>query len=485
MLRHLCCLIFLTRLSLAAAPLDPLFKTVDLAVSESVKAALSDGSTAQIRLIKVVEHRGKVWGEVFRSDVTLEVNGERQTIQAGLYRLPVKIGGVQVDCPITGGLKDNSHINHWQLDRDARLRIWPGDSKWIRPDTFRYPVKQKWFASQTSFSNEPVAPRPRRQLYYHAGLDIGGAEALTEIISATDALVVSLGTNVLAKHARNTPVAKRYDVMYLLDSRGWYYRYSHLHSFDPSIRLGDRVKIGQRLGLIGKEGGSGGWTHLHFEISSRQPSGRWGTQEGYAFLWQAYLQEYRPDIIAIARPSYVAFTDQEVTFDGSKSWSSAGAIRSFEWTHADGTHATGPRTTKQFETPGTYFATLKVTDSEGRADYDFVRAKIYSRKNIEQQPPRLHLAYHPTLNLRPGTEITFKARAFYHTHGEEIWDFGDGSPTVRTRSDGNVKQLARDGYVILKHRYRKPGHYLVHVRRSNELGHIGEDRLHIQIGNQP
>ena len=482
MFRSLFCLVFLTRIALSAAPLDPLFKTVDLAIGESVEVAVSDETTVRVRLIKVEEHHGKVWGEVFRSDVTLEINGERKTIQSGLYELPVTIGGVQVDCPITGGLKDNSHINHWQLDREARLRIWPGGSKWIRPGTFRYPVRQKWFASQTSFSNEPVAPRPRRQLYYHAGLDIGGAEALTEVIAATDALVVSLGTNVLAGHAKDTPVDERYDVMYLLDSRGWYYRYSHLHSFDPLVRLGDRVKIGQRLGLIGKEGGSGGWTHLHFEIKSRQPSGRWGTQEGYAFLWQAYLQEHRPDLIAVARPSYVAFTDQEVMFDGSKSWSSA-SIQFFEWTHADGTRSSGPRTTKRFPNPGTYFATLKITDHEGRVDYDFVRAKIYSRKNIEEQPPRLHLAYHPTFNLKTGTEITFKARAFYHTQGEEIWDFGDGSPKVRTRSDGNIRQLAKDGYVVLTHRYRKPGHYLVHVERANEHGHVGEDRLHIHIGD--
>ena len=44
------------------------------------------------------------------------------------------------------------------------------------------------------------------------------------------------------------------------------------------------------LGRSGKEGGSGGWSHLHFEIVSRQPSGEWGTQEGFAFLWEAYLE---------------------------------------------------------------------------------------------------------------------------------------------------------------------------------------------------
>jgi murein DD-endopeptidase MepM/ murein hydrolase activator NlpD len=464
-----------------AAPKPALHRTIDLALGESVRVAIANGDIAAVKLIDLKESFGKVWGEVYRAEVTLEINGERQTILSGMYNLPHTIGGVQVDCPITKSLKNNSHINHWQLERDARLRLWPKDSSWINPEDFQYPVKQKWFASQTSFSNEPVAPRPRRQLYYHSGLDIGGAEGLAEVVAATDALVVSRGTDVIPEHARNTPVQKRYDVLYLLDERGWYYRYSHFHSIDDSIRLGERVEQGRRLGLIGKEGGSGGWTHLHFEIKKMQPSGKWGTEDGYAYLWQAYRQEHSPKLIAVARPSYVAFTDQIVRFDAAKSWSAAGPIGSFEWTHSNGTKTHGAQTEVSFPQPGSYFATLKVTDAAGHVDYDFVRAKIYSRKNIEQQPPRLHLTYSPTFNLKVGTAITFKARAFYFTHGEELWDFGDGSPTIRTKSDGNVNQHARDGYAVLKHRYRKPGHFLIHVKRRNEHGHLAEDYLHVHI----
>ena len=99
--------------------------------------------------------------------------------------------------------------------------------------------------------------------------------------AATDGLVVSSGKEVLPGFD-DTPVNIRYDVVYLLDDRGWYYRYSHLASIDPAIRPGVKVKMGQAIGVLGKEGGSGGWAHLHFEAVSRQPSGEWGTQEGYA-----------------------------------------------------------------------------------------------------------------------------------------------------------------------------------------------------------
>lgn len=126
----------------------------------------------------------------------------------------------------------------------------------------------------------------KRSIYYHSGLDIGGSEGLVEVIAATDGLVVSVGDVVFDGHKQDTPVSPRYDVVYLLDGRGWYYRYSHLKEIDKTIVPGRIVTRGDRIGLLGQEGGSGGWSHLHFEIKSRQPSGKWGRQEGYAFLWE-------------------------------------------------------------------------------------------------------------------------------------------------------------------------------------------------------
>ncbi|MCH1409110.1 MAG: hypothetical protein L7V87_08775, partial [Verrucomicrobiales bacterium] len=37
------------------------------------------------------------------------------------------------------------------------------------------------------------------------------------------------------------------------------------------------------------------WMHLHFEIKNRKPSGRWGTEDSYAFLWQGYRNLHDPD----------------------------------------------------------------------------------------------------------------------------------------------------------------------------------------------
>lgn len=65
--------------------------------------------------------------------------------------------------------------------------------------------------------------------------------------------------------------------------------------------------------------------------------------------------------------------------------------------------------------------------------------------------------------------------------GQETWDFGDGSPTVEVKSDGNAHPHAKDGYAVTTHAYKQPGHYLVSVRRTNRRGETGTDRLHVRV----
>ena len=178
------------------------------------------------------------------------------------YNLPITVANVQIDCPITSGYNKNSSSDAWGLEKDARLRLWPADSPFIAPGTFVYPVKQRWFATDTQMSNEPCyvdwgEDPASKSIYYHYGLDFGGSEELVEVVSATDGLIVSAGEESLPGY-ENVPVNPRYDVIYILDEQEWYYRYSHLFSFDPAVKAGVKVRMGQKLGMLGKEGGSGG-----------------------------------------------------------------------------------------------------------------------------------------------------------------------------------------------------------------------------------
>ncbi|MDA1276892.1 MAG: PKD domain-containing protein [Verrucomicrobia bacterium] len=468
-------LLFATLFTAAAPPQptrQPIVRVVDLDIGESAQVELADGSKARVKLLSVQETRDSIRDAVRSARVTVEVNGRMTTIAAGNYHLPVTFAGVQIDCSITKGYYSNSNQDPWGLDKAARLRLWPEASPWIAPGTFVYPVRQLWFASGTQFANEPTfvdgGEMPaNKKIYYHNDLDFGGAEAMVDVVAAVDALVVSAADKILPGY-EDTPARPRYDVVYLLDERGWYYRNSHLYTID--VKPGDRVKMGQKIGLLGKEGGSGGWSHLHFGIVSRQPSGKWGTQEAYAFAWEAYLRERNPSVLAVARPHHLIFTGDTVTLDGAKSWAADGKALHYEWTFTDGESADGATTKRTYQTPGIYSEVLKVRNANGDIAYDFAVVQVINRADPDKVPPSIQAAYAPSLSLKAGQTVTFKARTFRTTHGEELWDFGDGSPTVTVKSDGAVNKLAKDGFAIIEHRFAKPGDYLVRVERSNERG---------------
>lgn len=471
--------------------LQPLVRTVDLNIGEASEIELCDGKKAKVKLLDLQEIRDDFRNAVRRAEVQVEVNGKKLALVSANYRLPVTIAGVQIDCPITKGYVPNSSKtvrgdDAWGLDKDARLRLWPAGSPLINPGTFRYPARQRWFASGTQMANEPVhvdgGENPLvKQIYYHYGLDMGGAEAMVEVIAATDGLVVSSGKEILPGYD-NTPAKTRYDVVYLLDNRGWYYRYSHLHTIHPDIKPGAKLRMGQRIGLLGKEGGSGGWSHLHFDITGRQPSGKWGIVEGYAFLWESYIREFQPLLLAVARPHQLAGIGQKVTLDGTRSWSASGKINSYDWIFTDGQTATGATVERAYTTPGVYSEILKITDDAGRIEYDFAVVNVLAKDLAEQLPPSIHASYSPTFDIKPGDPVTFLVRTFRTTDGKESWNFGDGTAPVTVQSDGNVVQHAKDGYARTVHAFEKPGHYVVRVERTNRLGHTAIAHVHVRVG---
>ncbi len=462
-------------------------RTLDLNLGDAQQVELQDGTKAAVRLLDLRETRDILRGAVRRAEVDVEVNGQRVTLISANYRLPTTVAGVQIDAPVTRGyVKNSSGGNVWGLDKDVRLRLWPAGAPLLPPGALLYPAKQRWFASATQMANEPVhvdgGDKPAvKQIYYHYGLDIGGGEGLVEVVAATAGLVVSSGKAILPGYD-DTPAKPRYDVIYLLDERGWYYRYSHLHTIANAIQPGAQVKQGQLLGLLGKEGGSGGWSHLHFDITGKQPSGKWGIIDGYAFLWEAYLRQYRPPLLAVARPHHFALVGEEVELDGSRSWAADGKIRAYDWTFSDGGSATGATVKHTYKKPGVYSEVLRITDGAGRIDYDFANVNVVDRDQPERLPPSIHANYYPTFGLQPGDPITFQVRTFRTTDGKETWDFGDGSPKVEVQSDGNVVPLAKDGYARTVHRYERAGHYLVRVERTNRDGYTAVAHLPVRVG---
>ena len=138
---------------------QPIFRTVDIDRGQTQQVQLSNGKAVNVKLLDVQDERDSLRQAIRRSRVKIEINGTAATLVSGTYHLPITVGEVQIDCPVTKGYYDrhDTFEDSWGLDKDARVRIWPKDSPWMETGTFAYPVKQRWFASPTQIGNEPFA----------------------------------------------------------------------------------------------------------------------------------------------------------------------------------------------------------------------------------------------------------------------------------------------------------------------------------------
>lgn len=465
----------------------PLRRSIELHIGESQQVELYNGQRVTVKLLRIEETRDRLRSAVRMSRAKVDVDGKDSWVNSGNYNLPTVVGDVLIDCPVTRGyLKNSSGDNKWALAKDARFRLWPVGSPLVAPGTFVSPIKQRWFASDSQMSNEPTfvngGENPTRsQIYYHWGLDFGGAEGMTDVLSAVDGMVILSGKQVLNGYEEVIPEAS-YDGVYIVDDRGWFHGYFHLKTITAQIRK--EVHQGEKIGLLGKEGRSGGWSHLHYVIKCPQPSGEWGVEESYAFVWEAYVGQYSPALVAVARPHQLVGVGDTALFDGRKSWSSSGEIVNYRWIFTDGTTATDSIAKRRYDAIGTYSEILEVTDSNGQTSYDFAKVQVLEGNQSKQAPPSIHAAYSPTLNIQPGEMITFRVRSFNVGNGREVWDFGDGSQTVTVQSDGNVDSHAENGYAIAFHSYREAGGYLARVeRRDAQDNVVAISHLFVRVSN--
>ena len=240
---------------------------------------------------------------------------------------------------------------------------------------------------------------------------------------------------------------------------GWFYRYSHLQSFDASVKLGGQATRGAKLWHVGKEGGSGGWSHLHWDITMPQPSGRYGIADGYAFMFQAYLERCDPQLVAVARPHQVAWCGEPVTLDASRSWHAQAA----EFSATTGSWATArpPPAQPSFAiTPGP--AIMPRWSRWPMTTAGQTSMLPSSRCSTERLPCPGPPAFTPPAGRHWALSLAMRSLSRFAPsacadEGEELWNFGDGTAVVRTRSDGNANQHAPDGYAITTHHFDRPG----------------------------
>src|SRR5208337_4422432 len=80
---------------------QPLFRAMDISVGAANSVQLADGKRATVKLLSMGEVRDKARSAIREARVEVEINGIRGALSCGNYQLPVTLGGVQVDCPVT------------------------------------------------------------------------------------------------------------------------------------------------------------------------------------------------------------------------------------------------------------------------------------------------------------------------------------------------------------------------------------------------
>jgi PKD repeat protein len=125
--------------------------------------------------------------------------------------------------------------------------------------------------------------------------------------------------------------------------------------------------------------------------------------------------------VANAGPDQLIQTLTMVTFDGSGSFDPGGTINSYAWTFGDGAAGSGMSTSHAYATPGTYTASLTVTDSRGLKATDTASALVANRPPVANAGPDQTQPVGAAVSLNgTGTDPDGTVTAY-------AWSFGDGT----------------------------------------------------------
>ena len=130
-----------------------------------------------------------------------------------------------------------------------------------------------------------AAARPNFQLPFPCGqrwrLDTGSHAPALDMVKEPDQ-VGTLGALLVAPAAGTVNMSFRHhkagNTIQINHGGGWFTTYLHLQS--RSVKVGDRVRRGQEIGRVGKDGETANnHPHLHFELGfdhNRDGQARWG-----------------------------------------------------------------------------------------------------------------------------------------------------------------------------------------------------------------
>ncbi|MFC1635585.1 PKD domain-containing protein [Planctomycetota bacterium] len=419
---------------------------VYLDIDEEYRFKLKDGSERLIRLVSVEEHRDSVVGLVRRADVDVKVDGKRLSLICGPYTMPTEFGGVRIQADTTSA---------WHpLPKRVQFSIWDAGDPIVRTERFGFPLcDYALFSHGMQAYNEVVHLGwkdgcPGGVVFYHDyGIDFAGYEGRQHIMSCTDGAVIHLSSE--SKHT----------FIVIQDDNGFIWDYGHLDSIAPGVKKGARIKRGQKIGVLGKTGPSGNFSHLHvgtYLSKSDLDAGRNNRRLNlYPWVVTAYAEQCHRTLYAVARPHLTASTGEKVVLDASRSLSFGPRIVSYQWILSDGRSVNAVRAETTFDKPGVYIATLWIKDERGRQDVDFCKVNVFTASSPERSLPRIFMTQFPARNVNVGQPVFFR---FWLQGVEDKLievDFGDGT-------------VIRDyvSYSEIDHTFTSPGIHIVTARST-------------------
>jgi PKD repeat protein len=158
---------------------------------------------------------------------------------------------------------------------------------------------------------------------------------------------------------------------------------------------------------------------------------------------------------------------QLVSFDGSSSSDTGASIVTYAWRFGDGARASGAQSTHTYSTPGSYSATLTVTDSSGQ------RSAV-SHEVVVGQGPAAAFAVAPSQPFDRAPVAFDATSSTPGALGGEIetytWSFGDGSTAAGATAT---------------HTYGAPGTYTVKLTVVDGAGAQKTASRSVVVADQP
>lgn len=169
---------------------------------------------------------------------------------------------------------------------------------------------------------------------------------------------------------------------------------------------------------------------------------------------------------AEANGPYAGTAGVPITFSSAGTTDSDGSIASYAWSFGDNASGSGPSPTHAYTTPGTYTATLTVTDNRGATATDAASVTVSAVGGVNQPP--IAEANGPYSGAA-GTPIAFTAAGSRDPDGTIVaynWSFGDGGT-------GSGATVART--------YATPGAYTATLTVTDNKGATASDQAAVTV----